>query len=151
MFICPNRPQLTSIKLRNVMMSRGKCFRRFLCKYNDFKLDSMAILAGILSIALSFTIKACRLTKLPTDSGTSTRRLPGSESTIKLRILHTSLGIVWMEFPPGTKFNYNTRNLQQILAPHPDRGTSAVAVPVIALGSVQINCLQSLTREKRRF
>lgn len=48
----------TSTRFFNVIMSRGKWRKRFLCRSNDFKFDSRAILVGSISIKLSHKVSA---------------------------------------------------------------------------------------------
>lgn len=49
---------LTSTRFFNEIMSRGKWRKRFLCRSNDFKFESRAILAGSISIKLSHKVSA---------------------------------------------------------------------------------------------
>lgn len=74
----------TSTKFFSVMISLGKCFKRFLWSRSDLRFLSLAMLVGRCSIKLSQRMRPCKCGKFPTDSGTSLIAFPPIDRTCKL-------------------------------------------------------------------
>ena len=85
----------TSVRFRNVIISRGRCLRRFLCSNSDFRLTKRAMDAGSASSRLSQRTSACRWLSSPTVSGISVMRFPPSDRSCRLCKEKNMFCIIW--------------------------------------------------------